>query len=114
MVYQMVNQEHLLDRAFGALADPTRRAIVSRLARGECPVTELAEPFAMSLPAALKHLRVLEEAGLMISTKEGRVRRCRLDARAIDRAVGWIERRRAIWERRLGALERHLDQGRST
>ncbi len=102
----------LLDRTFAALADPTRRAIVERLTRGDATVTELAAPFDMSLPAVLKHIGVLEDAGLMRCTKEGRVRRCRLDARALDRATSWIEKRRRTWERRLDALGGLLEEER--
>lgn len=108
----MVNQTALLDRTFAALADPTRRAIVDRLTRGEATVSELAGPFEMSLPAVLKHLAVLEEAGLVGCQKVGRVKRCRLDGRALDRATGWIERRRETWERRLDRLGRVVGERR--
>jgi DNA-binding transcriptional ArsR family regulator len=100
----------MLDRTFAALADPTRRAIVKRLTRGDATVTELAAPFAMSLPAVLKHIGVLEEAGLTRCTKEGRARVCALDGRAFDRATDWIDKRRAVWERRLRALDRMLGE----
>jgi DNA-binding transcriptional ArsR family regulator len=96
---------------FRALADPTRRAIIDRLARGEASVTELARPFAMSLPAVHQHLQVIEQAGLMSWSKEGRIRRCRLEPRALDGAVGWLMQRRAVWNRRLDALGRHLKSG---
>jgi DNA-binding transcriptional ArsR family regulator len=108
----MLNQAQRLDLGFRALADPTRRAIVERLARGEASVSELAGPFDMSLPAVHQHLRVLEDAGLLVCRKEGRVRRCRLDARALGRVAEWIERHRSLWERRLDALDRHLDDKR--
>ena len=97
-----------LDAVFSALADPTRRAILARLARGESSVSELAEPFDVSLPAILKHLRVLERAGLITHEKDGRVRRCRLDAKPLRRAVSWLEHYRAFWGVRLDALEHHL------
>ncbi len=99
-----------LDQTFRALADPTRRAIVVRLARGASSLSDLARPFDMSLPAVHKHLRVLEEAGLVSSAKEGRVRECRLETRALERATSWIEQRRALWQRRLDNLGRHLDK----
>jgi DNA-binding transcriptional ArsR family regulator len=108
----MLNQEAALDRTFRALADPTRRAIVARLARGPASLSDLAEPFDMSLPAVHQHVAVLEDAGLVACTKEGRVRQCRLDGRALDRAVGWIDRHRALWLRRLDALGAHLEKGR--
>lgn len=100
-----------LDQTFGALADPTRRAIVARLARGSATLSELAEPFEMSVPAVHKHLRVLEDAGLVASAREGRVRRCRLEVSALSEATGWIEARRVLWDRRLDGLERHLEEG---
>lgn len=109
----MLNQGAALDRTFHALADPTRRAMVERLARGEASLGELARPFDMSLPAVHQHLRVLELAGLVTCEKQGRVRRCRLDARPLDRAAGWVARHRAFWERRLDALAGHLDRGRN-
>jgi len=84
-------------RHFGALADPTRRAILARLARGEAMVTELAAPFAMSLPAISKHLRVLESAGCCTGEIDGRIHRCRLAADPMKDAAGWIERYRAFW-----------------
>ncbi|HSM02736.1 MAG TPA: metalloregulator ArsR/SmtB family transcription factor [Acidimicrobiia bacterium] len=104
----MVNS-HVLDRRLAALSDPTRRAIVERLSEGEATVSELAEPFEMSLPAVLKHLGVLESAGLMRSHKVGRVKTCRLDPAALDPVAAWVEERREIWKRRLDALERHLE-----
>ena len=97
-----------LDGVFSALADPTRRAIVARLARGPATVSELAQPFAMSLPAVAKHLRVLEAAGLIASEKAGRTRRCRLLDAGLDEARAWIEAHRSVWERQFDALETHL------
>jgi DNA-binding transcriptional ArsR family regulator len=105
----MVNSQ-TLDRRLAALADPTRRAIVERLSRGEATVSELASPFEMSLPAVLKHLGVLEGAGLMRSRKVGRVRTCRLEPAALDPVTAWVGERREIWKRRLDALERHLEE----
>lgn len=96
-----------LDATFAALADPTRRAILSRLAQGDASVNELAEPFAMSQPAISKHLKVLEGAGLISRGKDGQRRPCRIEVAPLAEANGWIERYRAIWEgnfRRLDAL----------
>ena len=100
-----------LDRVFGALSDPTRRAMLARLARGECSVTVLAKPFRVSAPAISKHLRVLEAAGLIGRRKSGRVRYCRLRAGALSDAESWIARQRAFWEGQLEALARHLGEG---
>ncbi len=97
-----------MDRTFAALSDPTRRAILDRLTRGEASVTDLAEPFQMSLPAVSKHLRVLEEAGLLARTKEGRVHRLRLVAEPLKEAAEWIARYRAFWEGQFDALEEYL------
>ena len=105
----MVNSQ-TLDRRLAALSDPTRRAIVERLTEGEATVSELAEPFDMSLPAVLKHLGVLESAGLMWSRKVGRIKTCRLEPAALDPVATWVEERREIWKRRLDALERHLEE----
>ena len=99
-----------LDATFGALADPTRRAILARLAKRELTVGELAAPFEMSLPAVSKHLRVLERAGLLRQQKDGRIRRCRLDAKAMKNAAKWIERYRRFWEQQLDALARYLEE----
>ena len=99
----------VLDTTFGALADPTRRAILARLARGQAMVTELAKPFAMSLPAISKHLRVLESARLLRREIDGRVHRCRLAAEPMKNAAGWIEQYRAFWETQFEALEKYLE-----
>lgn len=98
----------LLDGTFSALADPTRRAILARLARGESSVTELAEPFDMSLPAISKHLRVLETAGLLARERDGRVHRCRLVAGPMNDAAEWIARCRRFWEEQFEALSEYL------
>ena len=87
-----------LDSTVGALADPTRRSILERLISGESSVTALAEPFDMSLPAVSKHLRVLEKAGLLSQEKDGRVRRCRMEAGPMKEAADWIGRYRRFWE----------------
>ena len=99
----------VLDATFGALADPTRRAILTRLARGQAMVTELAEPFSMSLPAISKHLRVLESAGLLQREIDGRVHRCRLAAAPMKNAATWIAQYRAFWETQFDALEKYLE-----
>lgn len=97
-----------LDATFGALSDPTRRAIVERLTKGDASVGELAEPFDMSLPAISKHLTVLEHAGLVERSKEGRTRRCRLVAEPMRGALEWIATYGAFWEGQLDSLERFL------
>ena len=97
-----------LDRLFHALADPARRAIVERLTRGPAPVSELARPLPMSLPAAMQHLGVLEAAGLVRSEKVGRVRSCVIEPQALSRAEQWINARRVEWENRLDRLGEYL------
>ena len=99
-----------LSTTFAALADPTRRAILARLVSGECSVTELAEPFEMSLPAVSKHLRVLERAGLIARGREAQWRPCRLEAAPLKEVADWTERYRAIWEQRYDRLETYLQQ----
>jgi DNA-binding transcriptional ArsR family regulator len=106
----MINQQAPLDFAFHALADPSRRAIVERLTRGPASVSELARPLAMSFPAVMQHLAVLEGAHLVASQKIGRVRICRLEATALDRAEEWLNARRAEWERRFDRLGRYLEE----
>lgn len=98
-----------LDAVFNALANPTRRAIVVRLAAGDASVSELAEPFGVSLPAMAKHLGVLERAGLLDQHKEGRVRHCRLRAAPMRYAEEWCSRYRVFWEKRLDSLARHFE-----
>jgi len=99
-----------LSSTFAALADPTRRAILARLSLGETSVTELAEPFEMSMPAVSKHLKVLERAGLISRGREAQWRPCRLDASPLKDAASWIEEYRRFWSAHLDALERHLDR----
>jgi len=99
-----------LSTTFAALADPTRRAILARLATGERSVTELAEPFEMSLPAVSKHLRVLERAGLIVRSRDAQWRPCRLEAKPLKEVADWAERYRALWEQRLNRLETYLQQ----
>ncbi|MGH7593954.1 MAG: metalloregulator ArsR/SmtB family transcription factor [Gemmatimonadales bacterium] len=104
MVYSIAK----LDRTFAALADPTRRALLARLARGETSVSDLASPFAMSLPAVSKHLQVLRHAGLATIRRDGRVRRCRLRPGPLRDAADWVERYRKFWEGHLNQLARYL------
>ena len=102
-----------LSTTFAALADPTRRAILARLLSGERSVTELAEPFDMSMPAVSKHLRVLERAGLIARRKEAQWRRCRIDAGPLKEVANWTERYRRIWEERLDRLDQYLQQAKT-
>jgi DNA-binding transcriptional ArsR family regulator len=97
-----------LDSVFAALADPTRRAILARLAVGEASVTELARPFAMSLPAVSKHLRVLERAGLIARGRDAQWRPCRLEAGPLRDAADWMEPYRRFWDESFGRLDDHL------
>ena len=99
-----------LDLVFQALADPTRRAIVQRLTRGPASVSTLAEPLGMSLPAVHQHLQVLETSGLVRSEKIGRVRTCRIEMQALERAEQWIASRRGTWEKRLDRLGEFLER----
>lgn len=102
--------EGVLDATFGALADATRRGILARLAQGESSVSELAAPYDISLPAVSKHLRVLENAGLVVRHKDGRVHRCRLIAEPMKDAAEWIERYRLFWEQQFDTLARYLEE----
>jgi DNA-binding transcriptional ArsR family regulator len=111
MLNQMVKSQKL-DATFGALSDPTRRAIVERLTRGEASVGELAEPFDMSLPAISKHLTVLEDAGLLVRIKEGRTRRCRLLEAPMREALAWIAGYGSFWEGQLDSLDRFLAESK--
>jgi len=97
-----------LDAVFAALADPTRRAILARLANGEDSVTALAEPFEMSLPAISKHLKVLERAGLIVRGRAAQWRPCRLDATALKDAAAWLEKYRQFWEQSFDRLDEYL------
>jgi DNA-binding transcriptional ArsR family regulator len=106
---QYMAADHL-SVTFAALADPTRRAILARLASGECSVTELAEPFEMSMPAVSKHLRVLERAGLIARGREAQWRPCRLRPAPLKEVADWTERYRAIWEQRLDRLDTYLQE----
>jgi len=108
IVRHVLNQHVDLDRLFRALADPARRAMVERLSRGPAPVTELAQPLPMSLPAAMQHLGVLEAAGLVRSEKRGRVRTCAIEPGAFRQIEQWISARRIEWEQRLDRLDEYL------
>ena len=102
--------EYNLDKTFSALADPARRAIVERLVAGPATVSELARPLPMSLPAAMLHLKVLKDCGLVTSQKVGRVRTCRIEPRMLSQAEQWVAERRAMWERRLDRLGAFLEE----
>src|SRR5580658_734893 len=102
-----MNQDHL-SSTFAALADPTRRAILSRLAMGEAPVNELAQPFQMSLPAVSKHLKVLERAGLIARGREAQWRPCRLQASPLKDVADWVEHYRGFWEQSFDRLDQYL------
>jgi DNA-binding transcriptional ArsR family regulator len=97
-----------LDLTFQALADPTRRGMVERLSRGPLSVSELAQPYAMSLPAVVQHLAMLEDSGLVRSAKVGRVRTCRMEPAALSLAEQWFNQRRGEWDQRLDRLGEHL------
>ncbi len=102
-------REAHLDAAFAALSDRTRRAILARLAEGEATAGELAEPFAMSLPAISKHIKVLEGAGFLNRTRDGRFHRCNLDAGPLKTAAEWISTYKQFWEGQLDQLARYLE-----
>jgi DNA-binding transcriptional ArsR family regulator len=97
-----------LSATFSALADPTRRAILARLALGETSVSELASPFKMSMPAVSKHLKVLEHAGLISRSRDAQMRPCKIEAQALKQADDWLEEYRRLWEQRLDRLEDYL------
>ena len=97
-----------LDQTFAALADPTRRSILSRLAEGEATVNEIAEPLPMSLPAVSRHLKVLERAGLIVRSREAQWRPSRMQAEPLDEAIAWMQARKQTWERRMDRLDTHL------
>jgi DNA-binding transcriptional ArsR family regulator len=110
----MTGAEDRLDATFTALADPTRRAIVARLARADATVNELAEPFDLTLPAISKHLKVLERSGLISRTRQAQFRPCHLEREALDSAIDWIEQNRRIWLQRFDRLDEHLHNLQST
>ena len=99
-----------LDAAFAALADPTRRAIVARLAAGDATVNELAVPFRMTLPGISKHLKVLERSGLISRSRHAQFRPCHLEPEVLDATVGWIETNRRVWAERFDKLDQHLQE----
>jgi DNA-binding transcriptional ArsR family regulator len=105
----MLNKATMLDQTFQALADSTRRAILAELTRGPSSVSKLAKPLAMSLPAVMQHLAVLEESGLVRSEKIGRVRTCRIDPKALSMAEQWITQRRSEWQRHFDRLGEYLE-----
>lgn len=106
----MLNYQAELDRAFQALGDPTRRAIVERLTAGPASVSELAAPLPMSLPAVMLHLKVLQDSGLVVTQKQGRVRTCRIDPLKLSQAERWVAERRQLWEANLDRLGAFLDE----
>ena len=106
----MLNYQQPLDAVFQALADPTRRGMIARLSRGPASVSELAEPFDMSLPAVVQHLQVLETSGLVKSQKVGRVRTCHIEPKALMSAQDWIGSQRASWEARFDRLDDYLKE----
>jgi DNA-binding transcriptional ArsR family regulator len=106
----MLNLSNALDLSYQALSDPARRTMLDRLSAGPASVSELAKPLAMSLPAVMQHLQVLEASGLVRSEKIGRVRTCHIEPQALHQAEVWIAERRADWERRLDQLGALLDE----
>lgn len=106
----MPNQSADLGRVFQALADPTRRAVLEKLSRGPAAMSELAQPFSMALPSFSQHLDVLEDCGLVRSSKEGRVRTYELSPQSLKAAEGWLARQRALWARRLDQLDDYLKE----
>ena len=106
----MANHANQLNSVFDALADPTRRAIVMRLCEGDASVGELAKPFDMALPSLLKHVRILEDSGLIETEKIGRVRTCALHTASLESIEAWLAAQREIWERRLDRLELYVEK----
>ena len=104
------NQHRCLDDVFSALADPTRRAMMQRLKSGPAMVTELAKPFAMSLPAVSKHIRILEKSSLVQRTRKGREHWCQLNPETMDEALKWLQDHCALWSGLLDSLENHLEK----
>jgi DNA-binding transcriptional ArsR family regulator len=111
MVLYRASDRRAVDEVFAALADPTRRAILDRLRQGEASVSELAEPFGVSLSAIGKHVRVLERAGLLSHRKRGRVRQCRIRPSRLKLASDWLDVYSRFWDTQLGALADHLESG---
>ena len=109
IVIRMANNTNQLNNAFGALSDPTRRAIVMRLCAGEASVGELAKPFDMALPSLMKHLRILESCGFIETEKIGRIRTCALHTASLETIETWLAAQREIWEQRLDRLELYVE-----
>lgn len=107
----MLKQSQALDLMFSALADPARRSMVERLAKGPASVSELAKPLNMSLPAVVQHLQLLEQSGLVTSRKTGRVRTCRIDPRRLNMAQSWLQKQRSLWEARLDRMDEIILRG---
>lgn len=105
----MVYYSETLDFTFSALSDPTRRAIISKLAKGEASIMEIASPFNMSLPAVSKHIRALEKAGLVVRSKRGRVHYCRLNAKPLQDATKWLVFYQQFWDAKLDSLANYLE-----
>ena len=106
----MENNQPQLDRAFAALSDPTRRAVVARLCLGEAPVSDLAAPFSIGLPTFLKHIRVLEDGGIIETRKTGRVRVCVLKPEALRQTDAWLNEHLRLWTERLGRMDSHIQR----
>jgi DNA-binding transcriptional ArsR family regulator len=111
-VHRSVHHNGTLDRAFFALSDPTRRGILERLGRGPATIGELAEPFGLTLNGVKKHVGILEEVDLVITTKVGRARECRLGPAQLEDATGWIDAYRRTWERRLDRFGAYVERSR--
>jgi DNA-binding transcriptional ArsR family regulator len=111
---RVVKYKRSLDTTFAALADPTRRGILAALTQGQASVSDLAKPYCMSLPAVMKHLRVLTQAGLVSQEKTGRVRRCRLAGESLRQAADWLARYRVFWETQFDSLDRYLKEQSTT
>jgi DNA-binding transcriptional ArsR family regulator len=112
IVSHMAHYSERLDGIFQALADPTRRAVLQRLGKGPASITELAEPFDMALPSFMKHIRLLEDSGWILTRKEGRVRTCGIDKKSFAAVEGWLSAQRALWEARTDRLEQFVASAR--
>jgi DNA-binding transcriptional ArsR family regulator len=110
----MLNSQFSLDRAFRALADPTRRAIVDRLSRSQASVSDIAKPLRMSLVAVVQHIQLLEECGVIQTQKTGRIRTCRIEPQALGMVERWLSDRRAMWEGHLDRLGAVLEEQKTT
>lgn len=110
IVHHMANNNLSLDTAFYALSDPTRRAVIIRLLRRSAPVKELAEPFNMGLPSFLKHLRVLEESGFIVTEKIGRTRTCRVRVERLEEAENWLSEQRKLWQAATDRLAHYVEE----